>query len=57
MIDSITLTYRSVGHVEVPTHDDWLLGVQLLQVIGEVTVPLLCPILQTNQTFTRIWHI
>lgn len=57
LIDWLTHTYRSVGHVEVPTHDDWLFGVQLLQVISEVAVPLFCPILQTNQTFTRIWHI
>lgn len=52
-----THTYWSVGYIEVPTHDDWLLGVQLFQIISKITVPLFCPVLQTNQTFTRIWQI
>ena len=46
-----------MSNVQVTTQYYWLAGIQLLQVVPEVNVPLLCTVSQTWQTTTRVWHI
>ena len=50
------LANLQVGHIEISTQYDGLLGIQLLHVLSQVDVPFLLES-QTLQALTSIWDI